>query len=145
MLAKPRSITTVTPSVLQLNRQLPRYAFQRRWASNETAKDASASADKEEKPVADAVVDSTTTKTTQEAVPETTQAAAETTTDAAPETEGSRPSRRPMLSPPEPKETVYIGNLFFDVTAEDLKNQMQKFGVVENARIIHDNRGLSKG
>jgi nucleolin len=46
---------------------------------------------------------------------------------------------------PEPKETIYVGNLFFDVTAEDLKRQMEKYGTVLNARIIHDNRGLSKG
>lgn len=44
-----------------------------------------------------------------------------------------------------PKETIYIGNLFFDVTAEDLKARMESFGVVERCSIIHDTRGLSKG
>jgi RNA recognition motif-containing protein len=43
------------------------------------------------------------------------------------------------------KETVYVGNLFFDMTADDLRTAMEKFGVVEMASIIHDNRGLSKG
>ncbi|KAJ9381435.1 hypothetical protein DTO063F5_6181 [Paecilomyces variotii] len=136
VLAKPRSITTVTPSVLQLNRQLPRYAFQQRWNSNETAKDASASADQEKTPVVDPIAES--------AASETAQATTEAATDAAPETEPLS-ARRPVMAPPEPKETIYVGNLFFDVTAEDLKNQMQKFGVVETARIVHDNRGLSKG
>lgn len=46
---------------------------------------------------------------------------------------------------PVPKSTVYVGNLFFDVTAEDLRKQFENFGVVENALIVHDARGLSKG
>ncbi|OGE51031.1 hypothetical protein PENARI_c015G03127 [Penicillium arizonense] len=46
---------------------------------------------------------------------------------------------------PSPKTTVYVGNLFFDVTAEDLRQQFEQFGVVENAVIVHDSRGLSKG
>ncbi|KOS48579.1 hypothetical protein ACN38_g442 [Penicillium nordicum] len=44
-----------------------------------------------------------------------------------------------------PKTTVYVGNLFFDVTAEDVRKQFEKFGAVENALIVHDARGLSKG
>jgi RNA recognition motif-containing protein len=44
-----------------------------------------------------------------------------------------------------PKETVYVGNLFFDVTAEDLKDRMSEYGVVLHSKIIHDSRGLSKG
>ncbi|KAJ5781156.1 hypothetical protein N7457_006316 [Penicillium paradoxum] len=46
---------------------------------------------------------------------------------------------------PVPKTTLYVGNLFFDVTAEDLRKQFEKFGAVENALIVHDARGLSKG
>jgi RNA recognition motif-containing protein len=44
-----------------------------------------------------------------------------------------------------PNETVYIGNLFYDVTAEDLRKRMEKYGTVLNTMIAHDNRGLSKG
>lgn len=44
-----------------------------------------------------------------------------------------------------PSPTIYIGNLFFDITAEDLKAKMEEFGVVEKAIIISDARGLSKG
>lgn len=44
-----------------------------------------------------------------------------------------------------PNETVYIGNLFYDVTAEDLRTRMEKYGTVLNTMIAHDNRGLSKG
>ncbi|KAL2831780.1 hypothetical protein BDW59DRAFT_140010 [Aspergillus cavernicola] len=44
-----------------------------------------------------------------------------------------------------PKETVYIGNLFYDVTAGDLKEQMMKYGVVEKVNIVYDSRGISRG
>ena len=44
-----------------------------------------------------------------------------------------------------PSPTIYIGNLFFDVTAEDLKTRMEEYGVVEKSVIISDARGLSKG
>jgi RNA recognition motif-containing protein len=38
-----------------------------------------------------------------------------------------------------------MGNLFYDVTAEDLRKHMEKYGTVLNTMIAHDNRGLSKG
>lgn len=44
-----------------------------------------------------------------------------------------------------PSDTVYMGNLFFDLTAEDLRKHMEQFGAVRKAVIVHDNRGLSKG
>ncbi|KAI5298006.1 hypothetical protein KEM55_003938 [Ascosphaera atra] len=48
-------------------------------------------------------------------------------------------------APPTPCETVYIGNLFFDVTAEQLRGHCEQYGTVEDVRIIFDSRGLSKG
>jgi hypothetical protein len=54
-------------------------------------------------------------------------------------------SRHTDDAPVSPKETVYVGNLFFDVTAGDLKAQFEQYGVVEASRIIHDSRGMSKG
>ncbi|KAL4925467.1 nucleic acid-binding protein [Aspergillus undulatus] len=45
----------------------------------------------------------------------------------------------------EPKDTIFIGNLFYDVTAEDLREQMIKYGVVNGVNIIYDSRGISKG
>lgn len=44
-----------------------------------------------------------------------------------------------------PAKTLYVGNLFFDVTAEDLRKEMERFGTVTDIRIVMDNRGLSKG
>ncbi|KAB8238504.1 hypothetical protein ETB97_001096 [Aspergillus alliaceus] len=61
--------------------------------------------------------------------------------------ENSKRAKRLRLlnKDPEPKETVYVGNLFYDVTAEDLRKQMEKYGVVEHVYVTFDNRGLSKG
>ncbi|KIV90330.1 hypothetical protein PV10_07643 [Exophiala mesophila] len=44
-----------------------------------------------------------------------------------------------------PKPTIYIGNLFFDVTESDLVKEFTRFGTVSGAKIIRDSRGLSKG
>jgi RNA recognition motif-containing protein len=52
---------------------------------------------------------------------------------------------RLMNKVPDPKETIYVGNLFYDVTAEDLRKQMEKYGIVEQVAITFDNRGISKG
>lgn len=65
------------------------------------------------------------------------------------ETLGKRALRHRKLdafdAPRAPSETVYVGNLFFDLTAEDLRKHMEQYGVVLKAVIVHDNRGLSKG
>ena len=42
-------------------------------------------------------------------------------------------------------KTVYVGNLFFDVKEDDLKKEFAKAGSVLSVKIIHDQRGLSKG
>jgi len=44
-----------------------------------------------------------------------------------------------------PSHTLYVGNLFFDVTEDALKKEFLKFGNVNLVRIIYDGRGLSKG
>ena len=46
---------------------------------------------------------------------------------------------------PEESATVYVGNLFFDITAEDLRREFSKAGDIGHAKIIYDTRGLSKG
>ncbi|KAL8661077.1 MAG: hypothetical protein Q9202_005949 [Teloschistes flavicans] len=46
---------------------------------------------------------------------------------------------------PVPGPSVYIGNLFFDVKEEDLRQEFQKCGEIESIKLILDNRGLSKG
>lgn len=45
----------------------------------------------------------------------------------------------------ERKPTLYIGNLFFDVTETDLVKEFARFGTVTRCKIVRDTRGLSKG
>lgn len=50
-----------------------------------------------------------------------------------------------LAEEPDPIQTVYVGNLFYDLTAQDLRTEMERYGVVENCIIIVDSRGMSKG
>lgn len=62
--------------------------------------------------------------------------------------EGAEKTRDYARAPREaatPKETIYVGNLFFDVTEKDLEKEFSRFGTVKNIRLIKDVRGLSKG
>lgn len=52
-------------------------------------------------------------------------------------------SRDPSSIPPV--SSIYIGNLFFDVTLEDLRREFSRFGQIIDTSIIRDARGLSKG
>ena len=52
---------------------------------------------------------------------------------------------RYVEEPGDPKPTVFVSNLFFDINADDLRQHMEQFGVVENATVITDSRGISKG
>ena len=54
-------------------------------------------------------------------------------------------SARPGYAPNAPKPTIYIGNLFFDVTEADIMKEFSKFGKVNKVTVMRDNRGLSKG
>ena len=44
-----------------------------------------------------------------------------------------------------PTTSIYIGNLLFDVTANDLTREFEQFGTIKSATIASDARGLSKG
>ena len=60
-------------------------------------------------------------------------------------TQRSRPSRPRNNDAAPPNNTVYVGNLYYEVTADQLKRVFSRFGEVENVRVIYDNRGLSRG
>ncbi|KAI9829921.1 MAG: hypothetical protein M1826_005343 [Phylliscum demangeonii] len=45
----------------------------------------------------------------------------------------------------EVSSTIYVGNLFFNVTEKDLAEEFGKVGVVTTSSVIYDTRGLSKG
>lgn len=40
---------------------------------------------------------------------------------------------------------LYIGNLYFEVTGDSLRQEFEKYGAVKSAKVIMDGRGLSKG
>jgi nucleolin len=46
---------------------------------------------------------------------------------------------------PSPSRILYVGNLFFEVTASQLESEFSRFGEITNSRIVTDARGLSKG
>lgn len=52
---------------------------------------------------------------------------------------------RTPRAPATPKESIYVGNLFFDVTENDLQKEFSRFGNIKAVRLIKDVRGLSKG
>ncbi|KAI7211828.1 Dolichyl-diphosphooligosaccharide--protein glycosyltransferase subunit [Hortaea werneckii] len=53
---------------------------------------------------------------------------------------------RPRSSPSRsPSRILYVGNLFFEVTAPQLEKEFSKLGEITNSRIVLDSRGLSKG
>ncbi|KAJ5290998.1 hypothetical protein N7478_000249 [Penicillium angulare] len=70
-------------------------------------------------------------------------------TDSKSATNSAKPPSTPSkLLPPRtevPHETIYVGNLFFDLAAEDLRAHFEQFGTVLSTTIVHDNRGISKG
>lgn len=60
--------------------------------------------------------------------------------------EGSRfTGMRTPREPATPKPSIYVGNLFFDVTDNDLSKEFSRFGTIKSVRLIKDVRGLSKG
>lgn len=58
--------------------------------------------------------------------------------------DGMRPNSRPPLEL-EPSNSLYIGNILFEVTPQDLEREFAPFGEIVSAKIAQDARGLSKG
>lgn len=44
-----------------------------------------------------------------------------------------------------PKQTLFVGNIAYYMTAAELKEHMEQFGTVQRVAIITDRRGFSKG
>ena len=61
-----------------------------------------------------------------------------------PENPGGQRGNAPALDG-EPSTTVYVGNLYFDVRSEDLRKEFERAGPIEEAKVVMDHRGLSKG
>lgn len=172
-LAKPRTLTTFTSSV-RIPRRSTTAVFQRRWATSETeatqeegetpvseiqpkpeeeVENAIQSDNAAEAPV-QAEAQSDTLKTQSvvdsavDAVSDAASNAATTvkeTVQSATDFGNSRPKRPAREGSSIPKPTIYIGNLFFDVTENDLVKELARFGTITKCRLMRDSRGLSKG
>ncbi|CBX95669.1 hypothetical protein LEMA_P028210.1 [Plenodomus lingam JN3] len=129
-------------------------SFQRRFASDEATKTESAAeaaeaAEAKEnfaQTAAEAPVEENLTPAQQQAQADPTNASATVTPDAlftAETTLRTRPRRDTSDAPPG--RTLYIGNLYYEVTADQLQRVFSRFGEIENVKIIYDNRGLSRG
>jgi RNA recognition motif-containing protein len=163
-LVKPRSINTITPSAFRLRQQQWSIAsFQRRFASDEATKEEVAQAAAADTPenfaqtAAEAPVEENLTPAQQEAQAEPTNESATVGPDAleavververSQRSDRSQRSERTPRTPRNttPNNTLYIGNLYYEVSGEQLKNVFSKFGEVESTKIVYDNRGLSRG
>lgn len=145
--SQSRSIVSNTPSPVRLNRSaLLSFPAQRRWNSTENKDgDLPKSADiADEEATLEHAISAAhgqgNTSMGSSAVYNETQSDVGDVSDSSTLHLGATPEQRSV-----PKESVYVGNLFFDVTAEDLKERMSEYGVVVNTKIIYDGRGLSKG
>jgi RNA recognition motif-containing protein len=45
----------------------------------------------------------------------------------------------------QPLTSVYVGNLFFEVTEETLRKEFERFGEIQSVKVVTDARGLSRG
>lgn len=173
LVSASRTYSSLGASPLRISRQTPSFQSQRRWASTEgektkeperAAEPANATeATEEALPAAETNEQSTsaTQATSSHAAPPIAETAnaTEATEEALPaaetnETLRAKPSREAANSGVsgvgvdglfERKKTLYIGNLFFDVTEADLVKEFARFGPVAKCKVVRDARGLSKG
>lgn len=156
LLAKPRSIATFSPSTLRTHQQQWSIAFQRRFASDDAAKTDAAQASAAEVPenfaqtAAEPPMEDGLTPAQQAAQAPPTDAEHTVGTEALEQVartaeKAERGPRRARDSDVTPHSMLYIGNLYYEVTSEQLKNVFSRFGEVESVKIVYDNRGLSRG
>lgn len=150
LLSKSRPITTIAPLASRSRQQQWSItSFQRRFASDDAAKgEAAAVPDNFAQTAAEAPVEDNLTPAQREAQAEPTNASATVGADALAAAAGSTPETRASRgprAPPTPNNVLYIGNLYYEVTTEQLQRVFSRFGDIESVKIIYDNRGLSRG
>jgi len=97
---------------------------------------------------ADAAGEQSFTEKAKDAISSVTEPAARLAAAAAASSpfESTRRSNfRDTSEQPQPSKIVYVGNLYFEVKAEQLERQFNPYGEVVNSKIVTDNNGLSKG
>ncbi|KAJ4344919.1 hypothetical protein N0V95_006119 [Ascochyta clinopodiicola] len=153
-LATPRSITTLTPAFRAQSQKWTVSAFQRRFASDDVVKKEEVAATEAPEDFAQTIAEPITedglTPVQQDAHAEPTNAAETVDADAlkavaeAADKPASKPKRSTGGDAP-PNNVVYVGNLYYEVTADQVKRVFSRFGEIENVRLVFDNRGLSRG
>ncbi len=169
-MSSSRTYASLSAPSSRIAQRSPAFQFQRRWATNEAENEAPVSAvepteaeelesaSSDALPAADsanateAVADETfgetappvaetanATEATEESFP-----AAETGEKLAADSASSKPNV-PHAAMFDKKATLYVGNLFFDVTETDIVKEFARFGTVSKCKIVRDSRGLSKG
>ncbi|KAF1813629.1 RNA binding domain-containing protein [Eremomyces bilateralis CBS 781.70] len=142
-----RPITTVNATVPRTRLSIATSLIQRRFASDEAVK-----TDEEklaEKATSDALAAETSTLTPAEQAE--TVVAEQPTSDALGDVEGRATiaasavgqERAPRSN--APKHTLYIGNLNFEVTDDQLSTMFSEFGTLNQCTIVKDHRGLPRG
>ncbi|KAJ4312287.1 hypothetical protein N0V94_007515 [Neodidymelliopsis sp. IMI 364377] len=150
-LATPRSITTLTPALRTQSQKWTLSAFQRRFASDDVVKKEEVAAEAPEdfaQTIAEPITEDGLTPVQEQAQAEPTNASETVGVDAleAVAESANKPQRAPrQKSDNEPNNVVYVGNLYYEVTADQIKRVFSRFGEVDNVKLIFDNRGLSRG
>ena len=154
---KPRSISSITPTAFRSrNQQWAAPAFQKRFLSGEPTKVETTEAEAKEveakegfaQTAAEAPIEENLTPAQEQAQAEPTDAKNTVGIDALEKAAAPAPRHRKFnldKPAPEPNNSIYVGNLYYEVTADQLKRIMTRFGEVESVRIIYDNRGISRG
>ncbi|PVI08163.1 RNA binding domain-containing protein [Periconia macrospinosa] len=159
--AKPRSINTFAPAAFRSRQKtwaVP--AFQRRFASDDavnTAEKTSAeqavaeASESFAQTAGEAPVEENLTPAQEASQAPPTDASAAAGVDAleaAANPNASRDGRRPGSKQAEfavPNKTLYVGNLYYEVTPEQIERVFKRFGTVGSIKLAFDNRGLSRG
>lgn len=152
---KPRTITSLTSSALARSKPATQSLYhQRRWATTgadaEKAAEAEAPISELQPTPEEEVENAIQTEATEAAAPAAGSAATaepiavqRDTRRTGREHLGTTDERSHRIS--EAKPTIYLGNLFFDVTEDDLSRELARFGTIRKCRLMRDSRGLSKG
>lgn len=171
--SKPRSISTISPLTTSYRLSQPTSSLlSRRWNSTSAdqqesdavtsainaASEQSTSKTEDLEAIAESQAEAPVAPAAEEEpvpAPRVTEAApAAETYESNPFQAQAPPTRRPRRSEERaprgqkntnPKPEIYVGNLFFDVTTDELKAMAEKFGTVVSTRLIYDSKGLSKG
>jgi RNA recognition motif-containing protein len=135
-------------------------AFQRRFASDdvtkteESAESAAAAAESFAQTVPEAPVEENLTPAQEAAQSSPTdasgaagfdalEAASEGRSDGNASTGSTK--RLSTLTPAAPSKTLYVGNLYYEVTEDQLTRVFSRFGTISSVKVVFDNRGMSRG